>query len=135
MPGEFKRIGIKKNLVVATGAGLTSIVPAASGYITSITQLFVVNRGLNNNIVALHDGSDKLSPSVPIAASGTLIIDDFGGSQFEFTKSSGANLSLTFPGDFEVLTCYLQHDKRTPITKAAARTASYTNITVSRALG
>lgn len=135
MAGEFKRIGIQKSLTTATGVGNTTLVAAASGYTYGITQILVTNRGANNNIVALYDGLDKLTPSIPVAASGTLILDDFGGSQLELTRSSGLNINLTSAGDFEVLTMYLRHDDRDPITKAAARAATYTNVTVSRAQG
>ena len=134
MAFEFKRVGIQNTITSITTAAPQVAVPAASGFITSITSIIAANQGGENKI-ALWDGQTKLTPSISVAASGTLFLDDFGGVQVELTKSSGLFIGLDIAGDFEVQVFYLQYDKRTPITKAQARANTRSNIPVSRALG
>lgn len=131
---EFRRVGIKNVLASVTGASVTEIVPAASGYILSLTQLIATNHGEANNI-ALYEGNTKVSPTIEVATSGTLFIDDFAGMQFELAKSSGLGVGLGAAGDFEVQAFYLLYDKRTPISQETARAVTRSNISVSRFIG
>jgi hypothetical protein len=132
---EFKRIGIKQVLVNVTGVILEEVIPAASGFRTSITQLIASNQSTLNSFT-LYEGDTQLTPTIGVGTSGTLFIDDFGGVQYELATSSGLNANLGFPsGDFQVQVFYLQHDERPPITNSAARAFSHSNVTVSRAGG
>ncbi len=135
MAFEFKRVGIKHIIASVTGVAPTEVIPAASGFITSVTAIIATNQAGSTNSIALWDGLTKLTPSIPVPTLGTLFIDDFGGVQVELTRSSGLFVGLSSGGNFEFQVHYLQYDKRTPITKAQSRTATYNNVTVSRGQG
>lgn len=137
MAREFKRIGIRNTIVIATGTAPIELIPAASGYTISLTSSIAASRGPLDT-VSLWAGNTKVTPTKTIPVSGTAFIDDWGGKQYELPTGSGlfARLGGESAGaEMEIQTFYLSHDDRTPITKPAARAATYTNITVSRAGG
>ena len=118
--------------VTTTTANITSglsafdvIIPAQSGMIIGLNQIIVSNQLGAANAITLYDYVTPITPTMALGGSGTLIIDGWGGGQLELTKGSGLFGVSNIVGDIEVTVYYVLHDKRTPITKAQARTASY----------
>jgi hypothetical protein len=108
---------------VTSSGSLDVVIPAASGYIYSIKQIIASNQS-NIESIAFYDGWDKITPSMTIGTSGTLFIDNFGGGDYELTRSSGLYAGLSTSGDIEVSVFYVSYDKRDPITKLEARAAT-----------
>ncbi len=136
MSREFKRIGIRQELVSLTGVApeLQVIIPAQVGFSPSITQIIASNQ-LETNTITFYEGATQLLPNTAVASSGVLFIDDFGGAHYELSPGSGLNASLGGTGTFEVSVFYLLFDNSVPITKEEARTNTKNNITVSRGQG
>lgn len=124
---------ITNTTVTSISGALDTIIPAQSGWIIGINQIIASNQLNEARSIIFYDGLSRITPNMTLGSSGTVIIDEFGGDQLELSKGSGlfANNNST-SSNIQVTVYYVLHDERTPITKSAARTATYTPI-VTRA--
>lgn len=108
----------------------TDIVAAQSGYAVSVLQLFASNRDAQSQSIAFYDETTKITPSIVVGSSGLFSWDSPANVQLELVASSGLRASISDvivapTNGFEVTAYYLLFDDRTPISKEAARAATY----------
>jgi len=139
MPSRIIR-GTNRIITTVTGVIGTDlfdvIIPAASGYTYEITQITAVNQENSLRAISFYDGWDKLYSSIPLGASGTLLLGqkDLGGDDgIRLTTSSGMRGAIDITGSVEVGVYYVTYDNRTPINKFTARRNTLNNVTIIRA--
>jgi hypothetical protein len=130
------RFNEKRITVIVSGVapnGFTEILAPASGYQYAITNLLAANLETDTRAINFYEQrTSKLCPQIALGASGTLIWDKPGQGPVDLGIGSGLYGQMKTSGSVEVTAYYYQFDERTPITKAAARAASYTGKTITR---
>ena len=129
-----RRFGTEKvsiaNSNVTSGSGtLDVIIPAQDGVIIGINQLIASNQAGSINTIRFYDGATPITPNMALGASGTLILDDVGGSQLELSTGSGLFGSSDLAGLIQTTIYYVSHDESAGITQVASRAASLSPIT------
>ena len=130
-----RRFGTEKvsiaNGAVTTGGGtLDVIIPAQDGIVIGINQLIASNQANSLNTIRFYNGNTPITPNMALGASGTLILDVFGGSQLELSTGSGLFGSSDLAGNIQTTIYYVAHDEGAGVTKVASRAASLSPITV-----
>jgi len=125
-PARFK---VNHSIATVSGTSPTAIVAGASGYAYAVTEIIAAN--LEGSAVTLNlyegAGGDKLCPRIVIGASGTLFLDELGGSKQELAPGSGvyATLNSAVSNGVEISVYYITYDERTPVIKSTARNNAY----------
>lgn len=134
-----KRVGIRRATVrvsgvcpPASGGFHTTIVAPGSGFSVGLTQLIASNQDNIVNAITLSEETEQIAPQITLGASGTIFWDDVGGQHLELSPGSGLTACLFVAGNVDVTAFYILYDRRAPVTKFAARTNSFNNITVTR---
>lgn len=123
---------VNVSTVAVTGTSVTAIVPAASGYIYTLTGLTAVNTAATTNGITIFNGDQSITPPIYLGGSGTYIWDFPGGGNLQMARSSGVGAALTSPGTMSVTAYYTIDDERTPISKEQARAATFANAQTTR---
>lgn len=130
-----QRTKINREIATISSVTPTDVVAAQSGYSIGITQAFVVNRANYPIEVTLYEESEKIIPSIPLGASGTMIWDSPGGAQLELITGSGIKATVSdAAASAEIEIMYVLHDERAPISKESARQVTFVASNVTTAV-
>lgn len=103
-----------------------SVIAPQTDRIVTLVEMIAVNQQGGILPIQLYDGWTAITPSIPVAASGTFFWQAPDGGRLDLTSGSGFNVALNGTGAMDITAYYILYDDSAPITKSAARTASYT---------
>lgn len=118
---------VKDRMATITGLAPTDVVPAQSGYALEVVQVIAANQQNNQPAITLYEQNEQVTPAVALPASGTWILDDWGGEGKRLAIGSGLRAALHQPGSVKVTAYYRLRDETPGIAKSDARKQTYLN--------